>query len=79
VRVFFTATPFAKVGADAAKEIRLNAATHDRHKVLGRAPAEPPRTPDAVKRMEAGADFDEQQYVADLMNLVSQELGKRKP
>jgi hypothetical protein len=39
----------------------------------------PPRTLDAVKRMEAGADFDELQYVADLMNLVSQELGKRKP
>jgi hypothetical protein len=52
---------------------------HDRHKVLGRAPAGPPRTPDAVKRMEAGADFDELQYVPDLMNLVSQELGKRKP
>jgi hypothetical protein len=52
---------------------------HDRHKGLGRAPAGPPRTPDAVKRMEAGADFDELQCVADLMNLVSQELGKRKP
>ena len=41
---------------------------HDRHKGLGRAPAGRPRTPDAVKRMEAGADFDELQYVADLMN-----------
>jgi hypothetical protein len=36
-----------------------------------------PSVSDAVKRMESGASFDELEYVADLMDLVSRELGKR--
>ncbi len=35
--------------------------------------------PDSLKRMEAGADFDELQYIADFMGKVGEELGRRQP